>query len=355
MGKTLTYEFVKGQIEKEGYKLLSTKYKNVETKLELICPKNHVFKITYHDFQQRHRCRLCSIDKVKTSFKYIKEYFEKEGYTLLSKKYINSSTKLKTLCPNGHTYYVSWNHFQSNGARCKICCINDKTFDFNFVNREITKEGYKILSTNYINVRSRLKIQCPKGHIYTVAFYNWRQGSRCHYCASDKLKLSYDFVKSEVEKEGYKLLSTNYINNNIKLEIKCNKGHIYRVTYNNFRSGYRCPQCSFDNKKRVFTAGELDKFTNYRQDITQISRNVFYRHYYQINPDNLKRGFRSYHLDHIYSVMDGFRNDIPSEVISNPNNLQILWWSDNISKFDKSGCTKQELYLGYYKYKLGKE
>jgi len=354
MGKSLTYKFVKEQIEKEGYKLLSTEYKNIETKLKLQCPENHIFYIRYHDFQQGHRCRLCHINKTKTSFEFIKKYFENEGYQVLSKKYKNSYTKLKTLCPNGHIFFVTWNRFQSGGVRCKTCSYLNRTFDFDFVKKEIEKEGYKLLSTNYKNVRSRLKIQCPKGHTYIVSFYNWRQGSRCSQCASEKIRLTFNHIKNEIEKEGYKLLSRSYKNSHTKLKIKCNKNHIYEVTYSNFKQGYRCPRCSFDDKKRIFTDKELKEFTNYRQDVTQITRNIFYKYYYQINPKNLKRSKYKYHLDHIYSVMDGFKNNVPTKVISNPYNLQMLWWSDNISKSDRSDQTKQELYLGYYKYELEK-
>ena len=71
-----------------------------------------------------------------------------------------------------------------------------------------------------------------------------------------------------------------------------------------------------------------------------------------INPNKLKRSKHKYHLDHIYSVMDGFRNSVQPEVISNPNNLQILWCIDNINKNDNSNQIKKELYLGYYKYNL---
>jgi len=48
---------------------------------------------------------------------------------------------------------------------------------------------------------------------------------------------------------GYELLSKEYINNKKPLLIKCNKDHIFRITYNDFISGHRCPKCSFINKK----------------------------------------------------------------------------------------------------------
>ena len=50
--------------------------------------------------------------------------------------------------------------------------------------------------------------------------------------------------------------------------------------------------------------------------------------------------------------MMGFKLDIKPEIIANPYNLQMLIERENIIKSDMSWQTKQELYLGYYKFKL---
>ena len=36
-------------------------------------------------------------------------------------------------------------------------------------------------------------------------------------------KLTYEYVKEQIEKEGYKLLSSEYVNSREKLELKCSK------------------------------------------------------------------------------------------------------------------------------------
>ena len=38
-------------------------------------------------------------------------------------------------------------------------------------------------------------------------------------------KLTYEYVKSKFEEEGYELLSTKYVNNHSKLLCKCYRGH----------------------------------------------------------------------------------------------------------------------------------
>lgn len=48
-----------------------------------------------------------------------------------------------------------------------------------------------------------------------------------------------------------------------------------------------------------------------------------------------KRGRYSYHIDHIKSIWNGYLNNVPAETIANINNLQMLWWKDNLSKGSK--------------------
>jgi len=55
-------------------------------------------------------------------------------------------------------------------------------------------------------------------------------------------------------------------------------------------------------------------------------------------------GFSEIHKDHMYSMNDGFANNIPPAVISHPANCAILLAVDNIKKGPKSSITIDELY-----------
>lgn len=64
----------------------------------------------------------------KLTYKYIEKEFNKEGYTLLSKKYINARTKLQTICPNGHEWDTTWGNFKT-GYRCSKCSGREVTLE----------------------------------------------------------------------------------------------------------------------------------------------------------------------------------------------------------------------------------
>jgi len=120
MAKKLTYQFVKERFEKEGYNLLTTEYKNNKQKLEYVCPKGHNHKITFHNWiVNNNRCPYC-VGLGIPDFDGIKKSFKNEGYTLLSKAYKNTHSKLNYICSNGHERSIAWSDWQS-GRRCKVC------------------------------------------------------------------------------------------------------------------------------------------------------------------------------------------------------------------------------------------
>jgi len=75
--------------------------------------------------------------------------------------------------------------------------------------------------------------------------------------------------------------------------------------------------------------------------------------YYWSNKNDLtqlenydKRGKDGYHLDHKYSITEGFKNNIPPKVLGQLKNLEMLPAKDNISKGAKCSITLKELGYG---------
>ena len=81
----------------------------------------------------------------------------------------------------------------------------------------------------------------------------------------------------------------------------------------------------------------------YRLEVKKISARSYHDHYYKINPDNLSRSRFKYHLDHIFSVKEGFLQGIDPKIIGSIVNLQLLPLRDNIVKGQKSWIKLDEL------------
>ncbi len=124
MTRKFTYDEVKKYFKDEGYELLSKVYKNGSTPLKVKCPEGHISHIRLHNFRSGHRCKRCSMTKYnkknRKSINDIKEFLEKDGYELVSKEYLNSDAELLVKCPEGHTFDTNWRKLR-NGNKCRFC------------------------------------------------------------------------------------------------------------------------------------------------------------------------------------------------------------------------------------------
>ncbi|MBV5347136.1 HNH endonuclease [bacterium] len=177
--KKLTYAYIKQFFEEEGYTLLPQEYINAKQKLNFVCNNGHTHAISWDHFGRGVRCRFCSSPNV--TYLDVKQFFELNGYTLLSKEYINNNTKLKCVCPNGHTSDIDWAHFKK-GVRC-TSCTRRTTKTIAEIQIAFAREGYTCVSTEYKNTRSKLNYICLNGHVKSTCWKNFSRGDRCPNCA----------------------------------------------------------------------------------------------------------------------------------------------------------------------------
>lgn len=82
---------------------------------------NFIHNVRYGHLKDRHGCPNC-VGQIKKEYGFIKDYFSKIDFTLLSKTYKNAHTYLKCFC-NKHPNIIqkkTWNSIQ-NGRRCEMC------------------------------------------------------------------------------------------------------------------------------------------------------------------------------------------------------------------------------------------
>ena len=198
-------ESVSLHLKNNDYILLSNTYDGIDKKLDMKCPKGHTFKLSYHSFQQGHRCIQCATkvrgDSQRLKFEDVKEYIESFDYKLLSTEYINTLTKLELKCSEGHIYNTTYNGFKGS-KRCPICFGTPKK-TLEEVKDYIESFSYTLLSTEYKNCMSKLKFRCLKNHNFKMIYNNFQQGQRCPLCANSE-------GKSKPEKEIIEYIKTIY-------------------------------------------------------------------------------------------------------------------------------------------------
>lgn len=154
--------------------------------------------------------------------------------------------KLIIRCPDGHEFQMIFNNFR-RGSRCNHPdCMNRRnaqsnTLPFEQVKSDIEVDGYELLSDEYKgSATHKLSIKCPIGHVFQMRHSAFKAGQRCPTCSREARKLTIEEVTQEVEAAGYKLLSP-YTLATDKVTLCCPDGHVFQMRYYCFRQGQRCP------------------------------------------------------------------------------------------------------------------
>lgn len=401
MGKRIyNLEQVKKSFEENGYQLLSKEYINNITRLDFICPNNHHGAISWKNFKKGNRCQECYGNK-KYDFLKVKKIFEDAKYQLISTEvdYENNKSNLKFICDQGHHGEMRLNGFLT-GYRC-IECAGLQKYTYEEVKDFFEKEGYELLSTEYQNTGSELAVVCPMEHKYSVRFGSFVRGNRCQECyhvnrtgkdrpLKDQPQHTYDTVKMAFEQRGYKLISEEYINKRSKLKFICPSGHSGEISFNSFNKGHECKKCGYisagkkisgknhycweedrealANKKRhiakcraalfntlkafgIKKKGRTEKLVGYSfEDFTHRMETSFIW-------ESLEN--RIYSLDHVFPITAFIEIGIKDvKIINSLKNLRPLSRHDNYVKNDECELEDLEMWLGLkgiepYKTKLG--
>lgn len=121
------YEKIQKRFEKFGHKLITTKeeYKNKAQYLSFVCAKcDQLNSVTWNTARGESWscCKLCTRDKFRYDYDFVKVYFEKNGCQLLETEYKSINDKLSFKCACGNHGKTTFKHFRQ-GRRCTYCSL----------------------------------------------------------------------------------------------------------------------------------------------------------------------------------------------------------------------------------------
>jgi len=230
-----------------GGKCISEIYKTTHTKLIWECKEGHQWEARPSSIKRGAWCPACN-GNVKLSISEMQTIAIDRGGQCLSEKYINSTTKLKWKCKNGH-FWDAIPAAIKKGQWCKKCSDAENSKQKRILRLEKAKEYAKqkngiCLSNSYISEKDRFEWQCEKGHKWITSFGSMKSGNTwCPHC-SNKAKLTIEQMQNlALLKEG-KCLSKKYVNIDTKLLWECKEGHQWKSIPYLIKKGHWCPKCS---------------------------------------------------------------------------------------------------------------
>ena len=179
--------------EKKG-KCLSNTYTNANTKMKWECKEGHIWTTSLGSIKFGSWCPICCrkiiADKLKSSIEECHNIAKEKGGKCLSKEYINTNTKMKWECKEGHTLETTFGQMKYRKHWCSICSGHIKLTLYD-CQKYAEEKGGKCLSDKYINSTILMKWRCNKNHKFDRSFHTMRQHNLycpiCLLCPSCEL------------------------------------------------------------------------------------------------------------------------------------------------------------------------
>lgn len=213
----------------------------------------------------------------KTTEQYIKEakkvHGNKYDYSLV--KYKRSNEKIKIICPiHGEFLQNPRNHLERHGCyKCGRNMITEEQFIEQANKIHNNKYDYSLV--NYVNSSKKVKIICPEHGIYKQSPGKHLAGQSCKKCMKYKLRKHFQLPKKEVikrakkvhgDKYDYSLI--DYKNLHDKVDILCPKHGIFPQELNShIRGGHGCPKCACSKYNSKASNNWLDEKKVYNREV----------------------------------------------------------------------------------------
>jgi very-short-patch-repair endonuclease len=208
-----TFKIKGNLVHSNFYDYSLVNYINGITEIEIICPLHGIFKQIPKTHLSGHNCPECGkinksnklkSDKEKFIIKANKKHNFLYDYSLSN--YIDSETKIEIICKkHGMFEQKPNNHIQ--GQKCPKCQNNLKSNNEIFIKKAniIHSNKYEYSSSDYINNKIEIDIRCQIHGIFKQRPDVHLQGQGCPYCNESK---------------GEKLIKKILENNNIKFKVQ---------------------------------------------------------------------------------------------------------------------------------------
>lgn len=169
-------------VKRDG-KCLSNVYVDANTKLKWQCDKGHTWNSTSNNIRNGSWCPYCA-GKAKLTIEEMCQLAENRGGKCLSNVYVNAHTILKWQCNKKHIWKVVPQSIKQGGW-CPECRSTIK-WTIQKIQKIAESRDGKCLSKIYINSHTKLKWQCKEGHIWEAKPAMIKYKTWCPVCAGRK-------------------------------------------------------------------------------------------------------------------------------------------------------------------------
>lgn len=141
----------------------------------------HEWLAIVKDIKRGHWCPECAGLK-KLDIKQCDRFAKLKGGRCLSSQYTNVDTKLEWECDKKHTWWATFNHIKGAGSWCPKCA-NVSAHSLEFCIGMAKNNDGECLSDIYINSKTKMRWRCKNGHCWSATLFSIKNmNSWCPEC-----------------------------------------------------------------------------------------------------------------------------------------------------------------------------
>jgi hypothetical protein len=223
-------------------------------KIQMQCPKDHIFEMAPLQFMTSHNCIKCLKQCPIQAEEEFRSNALARNYQILG-SYVNANTKVKMRCPRKHVFEITPSRLRDNTINdSDRCCSRQPEEELHTL---AETRGYKILGP-YLGTNTNIEIQCPNKHIRYMSPHNFKAGRSCAVCSGRCPLQARDDLYSLADVLGYKVIGL-YVNTKTPIEIRCPNNHVFSTSPSNFKKSKSCGVCKGSTGEKLlhFVLGSL--------------------------------------------------------------------------------------------------
>lgn len=194
--KTYSINDIKTIIEKQGYTMVDDTFTKLSDKFSAITHDGYRVIMNRGNVLGGRQPEVFHVNNPHT-INNIKHYLEVNNIKtqLLSTEYNGNNKMLLWRCVCGNTFKRSWDNLKQGSVSCRQCSNNEKygsrkAEEFEKVKQYFETKGYKLLSQQYVDGKSKLEYICEKHKDKGIQTISWahckHRNAGCKYCATEK-------------------------------------------------------------------------------------------------------------------------------------------------------------------------
>jgi hypothetical protein len=232
-------------VHARGGELLSRRYVNTTTRVRVRCSAGHRWAMTPDHLKEGRWCSRCAKEaRHRARLRELEQAVAERGGRIMS-RYRNATTHVQLQCAAGHRFRTLPT-LVMQGSWCRVCTNEARVARQRdaAVDRlqEVVAEFGGRMLSAWAGARGPLRFECEHGHRFWREPHAVRQGNWCSVCRGTRRTIE-DARDLADEHDGH-CLSSVYRGPQAHLRWRCAAGHEWDAPFDAIMAGRWCPHCN---------------------------------------------------------------------------------------------------------------